>query len=183
MPRANVPQEPSLEGESMDQATEHALEDLDPRLWSLRLREDDRGGDAAEGEDKVLSFAPGAKERALEPVRDGTPAPKRDWSAAIELVREASEAIRLSEERATELEARTQDLLQRFREELKSAQARIAASDKRAEEAEARARDSEARMREAEEWLARFHDAILDGFTPHLPGTTEREPATERLER
>lgn len=183
MPRVNVPPEPPLEGESMEQATERALDELDPRLWSLRLREDERAGEAPDEEDKVLSFAPGPKDRALEPVRDGAAALKRDWSAAIELVREASEAIRLSEERATELEARTQDLLTRFREELKSAQARIAASEKRAEEADARAQEAEARRKEAEDWLERFHDAILHGFSAHLPNASEREPQAERMER
>jgi chromosome segregation ATPase len=165
----------------MDQASEHSLNDVDPRLWSLRLREDDLPETDVEEEDKVLSFAPTPRERALEPARDRSPSQKRDWSAAIDLVREASEAIRLSEERATELEGRTQELLQRFREELKSAQARIAASEKRAEEAEGRARDAESRMKDAEQWLERFHDAILDGFTPHLGGAGDRPE--ERAER
>lgn len=162
----------------MEQASEHSLNDVDPRLWSLRLREDDRPDEDDPEEEKVLSFAPTPRERALEPARDRSGVGKRDWAAAIDLVREASEAIRLSEERATELEARTQDLLQRFREELKSAQARIATSERRADEAEARARDAESRMRDAEEWLERFHDAILDGFTPHMADRPE-----ERLER
>lgn len=168
----------------MDQASEHPLDDIDPRLWSLRLREDDRSAESAE-EAEVLSFVPATRDRGGEVVRDRGPGGKRDWSAALELVREASEAIRMSEDRATELEAKTQDLLQRFREELKSAQVRIAASEKRAEEAEGRARDAEARMRDSEEWLARFHDAILDGFSAHLSmapnGRVEDE--AERVER
>lgn len=151
----------------MDQASEHSLDDIDPRLWSLRLREQDRAADSADEAEKVLSFMPASRDRD-EAGRDRAATNKRDWAAALELVREASEAIRLSEERASELEAKTQDLLQRFREELKTAQMRIAASEKRAEEAEGRARDAENRMRDSEEWLARFHDAILDGFSVHL---------------
>lgn len=169
----------------MDEASEHSLDDIDPRLWSLRLREDDRGGDAAGDPDKVLSFMPTTRERNGEAGRDRSGSAKRDWSAALELVREASEAIRLSEERATELEAKTQDLLERFRDELKTAQGRIAAAEKRAEEAEARAREAESRMQDAEDWLSRFHDAILDGFSAHLSLASHVQDGSEddRLDR
>ena len=117
----------------------------------------------AEGADqpkKVFPFAPPYKpwppqsgnERAATP-----PAHQRDWSAALDLVNEAYEAIRLAEERAAAAEDYSKQLTQYHSEQLRVSDARLAASEKRAEVAEARARD-------AEEWLVKFHDTILDGF-------------------
>lgn len=83
--------------------------------------------------------------------------PQRDWSAALDLVNEAYEAIRIAEERAAAAEDYSKQLTQYHSEQLRVADARLAAAEKRAEAAEARAR-------EAEDWLVKFHDAILDGF-------------------
>ncbi len=85
------------------------------------------------------------------------PAHQRDWSAALDLVNEAYEAIRIAEERAAAAEDYSKQLTQYHSEQLRVADARLAAAEKRAEAAEARARD-------AEEWLVKFHDTILDGF-------------------
>ena len=85
------------------------------------------------------------------------PAHQRDWSAALDLVNEAYEAIRIAEERATAAEDYSKQLTQYHSEQLRVADGRLAAAEKRAETAEARARD-------AEEWLVKFHDTILDGF-------------------
>ena len=85
------------------------------------------------------------------------PAHQRDWSAALDLVNEAYEAIRIAEERAAAAEDYSKQLTQYHSEQLRVADARLAATEKRAEAAEARAR-------EAEEWLVKFHDTILDGF-------------------
>ena len=82
---------------------------------------------------------------------------QRDWSAALDLVNEAYEAIRIAEERAAAAEDYSKQLTQYHSEQLRVADARLAAAEKRAEAAEARAR-------EAEDWLVKFHDAILDGF-------------------
>lgn len=109
---------------------------------------------------KVFPFAPpykpwppqGGTERAATP-----PSHQRDWSAALDLVNEAYEAIRLAEERAAAAEDYSKQLTQYHSEQLRVSDARLAASEKRAEVAEARARD-------AEEWLVKFHDTILDGF-------------------
>lgn len=86
-----------------------------------------------------------------------TATPQRDWSAALDLVHEAYEAIRIAEERAAAAEDYSKQLTQYHSEQLRVADARLAAAEKRAEIAEARARD-------AEEWLVKFHDTILDGF-------------------
>lgn len=84
-------------------------------------------------------------------------APQRDWSAALDLVNEAYEAIRIAEERAAAAEDYSKQLTQYHSEQLRVTDARLAAAEKRAEAAEARARD-------AEDWLVKFHDTILDGF-------------------
>ena len=116
--------------------------------------------DGVEQPKKVFPFAPPYKpwppqngtERATTP-----PSHQRDWSAALDLVNEAYEAIRLAEERAAAAEDYSKQLTQYHSEQLRVSDARLAASEKRAEVAEARARD-------AEEWLIKFHDTILDGF-------------------
>lgn len=94
--------------------------------------------------------------------------------------------MRMSEERVAEVEAQMQDLAQRFNEESKASQARFMSAERRAEEAQARAwqeetrakeaearakkaeasaKQAEARADEAEQWLTRFHDAIVKGFS------------------
>ena len=93
-----------------------------------------------------------ASERASPPTNH-----QRDWSAALDLVNEAYEAIRIAEERAAAAEDYSKQLTQYHSEQLRVADARLAAAEKRAEAAEARARESE-------DWLVKFHDAILDGF-------------------
>jgi len=114
------------------------------------------------GLDKVIRFAlsPGEQEQemAAAPRRETEDRAQRDWSAALDLVREASQAIRATEARNQEMEARIQGLMRRASEELEAAEARI-------EAAEARAAEAEMRADAAEEWLRRFHDAITEGFS------------------
>ncbi|QXX73604.1 hypothetical protein [Methylovirgula sp. HY1] len=102
------------------------------------------------------------------PVRIISPAPKtptaapsapvgRDWAAAVDLINEAAEAVRLADERANSAERYSQELAQYYNEQAKTADAKIASLEKRLE-------SSEAKAREAEEWLIRFHDTIMKGF-------------------
>lgn len=129
------------------------------------------------GLDKVIRFAlsPAEQERELAASRKGgEERPQRDWSAALDLVREASEAIRATEARNQEMEARIQGLMRRAAQELEAAEARIEAAEARAAEADARA-DS------AEEWLRRFHDAITEGFHSRKPEKASR-PAPKAAE-
>ena len=113
---------------------------------------------SAEGDnqERVLKFQQNFRgERPNgEGVRDGL---KRDWSSAIDLVNEAFEAIRLADERAVAAENYHQQLVQHHKEQVKGLEARIAAAEKRGDVAETR-------LKEAENWLARFHDTIVDGF-------------------
>lgn len=127
------------------------------------------------GLDKVIRFAlsPAEEEQELAAgaKREGEERTQRDWSAALDLVREASQAIRATEARNQEMEARIQGLMRRASEELEAAEARI-------EAAEARAAEAEIRADAAEEWLRRFHDAITEGFhSPRKPEARPRAPA------
>lgn len=126
------------------------------------------------GLDKVIRFALSPAEQELEmasgPRKDGEERTQRDWSAALDLVREASEAIRATEARNQEMEARIQGLMRRASQELEAAEARI-------EAAEARTAEADARAEAAEEWLRRFHDAITEGFHPRKTETRARPPA------
>ncbi len=85
------------------------------------------------------------------------PAARRDWGSAIELVREACEAVRLADDKAAAAERYAHELKQYYLEQAKLAEMKIVGLEKRLEMAEARAV-------EAEEWLVRFNDAILTGF-------------------
>lgn len=97
----------------------------------------------------------GLKDRTQELSREA--GPKRDWSAALNIVNDCFEAIRDAEERVIAADTQRNQLAQRLDEQAKTYEARVVAANKRADVAEAR-------LREAEEWLARFHDTIMTGF-------------------
>ncbi|KQP92365.1 hypothetical protein ASF60_16925 [Methylobacterium sp. Leaf113] len=100
-----------------------------------------------------------AKPGAMRDVTPGAEAgPRRDWSASLDLIHEATAAIRISEERAAELEQELERTVTRALERASALEAQVAAAQSRAEQAERRAE-------EAEEWLARLHDAVVEGFT------------------
>lgn len=120
----------------------------------------------SEGIEKVLRFA--MPPRAGEPGpagRSSAPMTAREFAAAIDLVREAAEAMKVAENRTREAEARTQTVAQRAAEELKSAEARLQATEARVRTAEARAQDAEARAQEADSWLRQ----ILSTISEELP--------------
>jgi hypothetical protein len=115
-----------------------------------------RGEEAApvkEAVVRIVSTKPSRPEYAIPqtPIR-------RDWASAIELVNEACEAIRMAEEKASAAERYSEELNQYHTEQAKLAAAKMNALEKRLE-------SSEARANEAEEWLLRFHDAIVEGFS------------------
>ena len=88
----------------------------------------------------------------------------RDWSSAIDLIREATEAISINEERVADLEAQLHQVTTTANEEMRELNVKIATAERRAQKAEERARTAEARANEAETWLVRIHDAVLNGF-------------------
>jgi hypothetical protein len=106
--------------------------------------------------DNVLRLALTPKAQAADPGAKGAQ-PKRDMTAALDLVVRASDALTASEVRTKELEARIRELAHRATEELNAADGRIKA-------AEARAQAAEARAQEMDEWLGRLHDVIIEQF-------------------
>ena len=92
------------------------------------------------------------------------PGASRDWSSALDLIREATEAISISEERVADLEAQLHQVTTTANEEMRDLNVKIAAAERRAQKAEERARTAETRANEAETWLVRIHDAVLNGF-------------------
>jgi hypothetical protein len=98
----------------------------------------------------------------LPPANGAGPKQRRDYPAAIELVRGAADFMRGLEERAEETERRLQELVQRTAQEIKAAEARAEAADARTRAAEARAEEAERRAREAQEWLDRILAVISD---------------------
>jgi len=100
---------------------------------------------------------PGFRVISAKPKAPVNPPSGRDWSAGVDLVAEAADAVRLADERANSAERYSQELVTYYSEQVKTAEMKIAALEKRLEV-------SEAKAQEAEEWLARFHDAIMTGF-------------------
>lgn len=101
----------------------------------------------------------------------GTSLGQKDWSFALDLVRETSEVVRMSEERVLELEIEIQELsakasegLRHLQAELQAGERRWAGSEERARLAEARAKEAEARAKDAEMWLDRLGEAIIGSF-------------------
>ncbi|WP_182085232.1 hypothetical protein [Aureimonas sp. ME7] len=101
--------------------------------------------------------------------------PARDWSAALDLVREASEAIRIRDERATEMEIEHRLDAERASDEIRTLQEQLDETELKLAETEARARLAEARAGEAEAWLAKMHDAIVGSFGRVLAGEDAAE--------
>ena len=120
--------------------------------------------------------APASDEAAEAPPHaPGTDLPSiagRDFASALDLIREASDAVRASEARANDLEHQFGQLSTRAAEQIRSLEAQAAAAERRMRMAEERARAAEARATSAEAWLIRMHDAVLTSFKQ--PGRSER---------
>lgn len=143
---------------------DHAVKDAGGSIaaaWLMRGRSEA----GARSSEKIVSFtAPPA-----DTTREGgegrrNPGVQRDWSSALDLIQEASEAIRISEERAADLETQMQQVAAQAAEEIRLLEVQIATGAQRLQASEERVRAAEARANEAEAWLVRLHDAILNGF-------------------
>ncbi|MGY2050169.1 hypothetical protein [Methylobacterium sp. JK268] len=111
-----------------------------------------------------------------EPPRPGDPQSSRDFSSAIDLIKEASEAIRMAEERAAELDQQVEQLTTRSTEQIKALELQITTLERRLAKSDERARAAEARASEAESWLSRLHDTITTSFRrPPLASEIGRE--------
>ncbi len=125
-----------------------------------------RGELLMRGEPPTLSDAGASSASAAE---EHAPATRRDWSSALDLIHEATAAIRISEERALELEQELARTVAQAVERSQQLEAQIAAAQDRAQAAEKRASDAEA-------WLARLHDAVVTGFTRKEAAQGTRQP-------
>jgi hypothetical protein len=150
--------------------TETTLRDREPSsagAWLMRsLPSPSRGPGSPEAQPQDQP-----RDNAIRSVPDAPPSGRRDWSASLDLIHEATAAIRISEERASELEEELQRTVAQAQERAATLEAQIAVALNRAELAERRADD-------AEEWLARMHDAVVNGFSRREPQTTSAHPAT-----
>lgn len=138
--------------------------------WSLRGPSDVIRVD--NGRDKVTSLssvsprnlAAAGEEQGAQ--GGAAPVQRRDWAAALTLVQEAAEAIRLSEERVEELRRDADDQAQQHHADLTALHSQLLAAQREIEAANQRARAAEQRAAEANDWLTRLDDAI----SAHLGG-------------
>ena len=114
----------------------------------------------------MLRLALNPKDQASEARSERNCLAKRDLAAALDLVHQAAESVRVTENRAQDMEMRTRALADRATEELRLAESRIQAAEARARAFEDRAVQAEARLHEAEEWLKRIHDVIVEELPP-----------------
>jgi predicted nucleic acid-binding Zn-ribbon protein len=91
-------------------------------------------------------------------------APQRDWSSALDLIQEASEAIRLSEERSADLEAELREISAKSAETTRQLEGQLATVERRLAKMEERARAAEARANDSEAWLVRVNDSLVAAF-------------------
>jgi|GEM_PF-3671214 len=119
--------------------------------------------------EKVVSFLGlesrnGAFATIDGPTEGVAPAPAREWASAVDLIREASEAIRVGEERAAELEAQLAQVVAQADLEIRRLEQEVATGVQNLARSEERVRLAEARAAEAEDWLVRLHDAAVEAF-------------------
>ena len=125
-----------------------------------------QSGSAKPGE-KVLTMLPPAEGGfgpASATADHGGAPPLREWSAAVDLIQEASEAIRIGEQRTAELEDQLAHMAAQASEEMRRLNQQIALGEQKLVRAEERARLAESRASDAEAWLVRLHDAAVTAF-------------------
>ncbi|WP_264045405.1 hypothetical protein [Methylobacterium flocculans] len=151
--------------------TDSNLRDREPSsagAWLMRsLPSPNRNATVAE----TVSSETVSLDTARQPLSSVDEGRRRDWSASLDLIHEATAAIRISEERANELEEELERTVAQFKARESALEAQISVTQSRAELAERRAA-------EAEDWLGRMHDAVVDGFTRREPRTTSPPAAS-----
>ncbi len=114
--------------------------------------------------DTISAFtnaAQGAANASSQPVQSAS---QRDWPAALALIEETSEAIRLSDLRYAQLDDRLQQTIAQAAVNMRELEGQLASANEMLRRAEERARHAEIRALEAEAWLARLHDAVTTSF-------------------
>jgi hypothetical protein len=139
---------------------EKAASESTSRTWTLRgSNEIGHTVDVPPETPLAVSQAP-----ANQPLDMSTSAPRKDWSAALDLIQEATEAIRMSEERVEELERAAEEQEVRTRSEYALLRDQLQMAQREIENAYHRAAVAEKQAQEANEWLARLNAAITQGF-------------------
>lgn len=116
--------------------------------------------------DKIVNLALPTDSQGASETGSVSVAPTREWASAIELVREASEAIRISEERAAELEVQLRSVVDQAEGEMKLLHEQISSHQQTIERLEDHLRRTEKRAKDAETWLIRLYDAVFTAFGP-----------------
>ena len=132
--------------------------------------------------DKVVSLSLPSIDEFVAEAEKASPAAARDYGSALELVREASEAIRVGEERANQLEEHLAEVLKEATSEIQRLNELVAEGDRKLAQMQAKADAAEARAIEAETWLAKLHDAVVTSFTAVL-NKSEGAPAAQDQQR
>lgn len=133
------------------------MDDTTARSWLLRGSAETDHEDSPREEVAAL---PGGSLRASQDARVGRP----DWSSALALIEEATEAIRLGEDRVAELERLAEEQEIRTRDEFAALRDQLLQAQREIEAAYARADAAEQRAAEAHDWLERLTAAINQGF-------------------
>jgi hypothetical protein len=114
--------------------------------------------------DTISAFTTASQGAANAAGQAGQTAAQRDWPAALALIEETSEAIRLSELRYAQLDDRLQQMIAQAAVNMRELEGHLATANDMLRRAEERARHAEIRALEAEAWLARLHDAVTHAF-------------------
>lgn len=130
--------------------------------WALRGSAEPERTDA--NLQNAVALPPQGSELVDSAAEEPTPAGRRDWSSALDLIQEATEAIRLSEERVEELERQAEEQEIRTRAEYAALRDQLQLAQREIENAYARADAAERQAQEANEWLSRLNSAITQGF-------------------
>lgn len=128
----------------------------------------------ARSEKIVAFYATSPDNDAAEPRRPGV---TRDLASAIDLVQEASEAIRIRDEQIVHLEARLEEVLSQASEEIQQLSGQLKDCEERLLAADARLQAADARAEEAEIWLDRLHSAVMRAFSAQLRDPSSAAPA------
>lgn len=121
----------------------------------------------ARAADKVVNLATRAAE-AGGPSAEAklNLAKAKDFTSAIDLIHEASEAVRIAEQRADDLELQMRGLLTDAAEELSRLKLEIAEKDATIARCLEQAQAAELRAQDAEAWLARLNEAVMSRLAP-----------------
>lgn len=129
--------------------------------WALRGGSEMLEADAPEA-GNIAPLHPAADE--VISIETEAPVLHEGWSSALDLVQEASEALRRSEERIEQLEAEADQQKVDTRGELEALQAQLRLAQREIERAYEQTAAATARAAAAEAWLDRLGGTIVSSF-------------------